>query len=84
MGIRVLQGSIRSREWLKWWCFAHVYGKNEVRDDGPRGSALLSEEAIRNFSDRMLRGRQGMREKRRRQTQMSHIPKQAFSDLRSD
>ena len=26
----VLQGSIGSRKWSKWWCFARAYGKNEA------------------------------------------------------
>lgn len=49
----VLRGSIHSREWSKWWCFAHLYGKYEISGDvgdGPRESALPSE-AVREFFD---------------------------------
>ena len=35
-----MQGSIRSREWSKWWCFARLYDQREVCDEvgGGHGS----------------------------------------------
>ena len=49
-----LQGSIRSREWSKSWCFAPLHGKCEVCDDvgsGPRESVWPAEKAVREFFD---------------------------------